>query len=542
MSGYRNGGLDPKDEIDSLIELERLKEENETLAQQIKQLVKAESRLYTYQQELDAQLKEYKELYELSGKLNTTFDIQTIFGYALEYIMHGLEYERAIFLLKDDDSKEYRVYTLDGYYDAEEKDKVSEIIISASDPILKPCFEGCEHIIFNQENADKELILLSEKILMSEYVIYALGLHLQIPAILIAGNSNENAEFFQRINDSVDVLLGLGNLGGLLSSAVSNHISFRMMEKALEQERIAKAKYRGIFENASEGIIQLTPDGRFTSCNKAAANILGYSSVKKMPGRISEVAAELQFGDKLTKRLLEGLQTGKDIKDLEFDFKKDNGKKHWVLFNTRTIYSGDEIATIDGIILDVSERNEAQEALQIAHDELEIRVKERTDELAKANDLLLDEILERTRMEEKLRELSEIDPLTMIYNRRKFFELIALEVEKSKRYKRPLSLLMYDLDDFKKVNDEFGHQAGDNVLKTTSGMVSAMVRKVDIFARYGGEEFILLCPEIGLDGALTLAGRIKDLIERYDHLGSRKVTISIGVAEYNGSDLSLIHI
>jgi DNA repair exonuclease SbcCD ATPase subunit len=107
MSGYRNSSLDPKDELNSLIELERLREENQTLAQQIKQLVKAESRLYTYQQELDAQLKEYKELYELSGKLNTTFDIQTIFGYALEYIMHGLEYERAIFFLRDDDSKEY---------------------------------------------------------------------------------------------------------------------------------------------------------------------------------------------------------------------------------------------------------------------------------------------------------------------------------------------------------------------------------------------------------------------------------------------------
>jgi diguanylate cyclase (GGDEF)-like protein/PAS domain S-box-containing protein len=536
MSGHRNSSLDPKDEINNLIEQERLREENETLAQQIKQLVKAEGRLYTYQQELDAQLKEYKELYDLSGKLNNTFDIQTIFGYALEYIMHGLEYERAIFFLRDDDTKEYRVYALDGYYDADEKEKVSKTVINARDPILNPCFDGCEHIIFNQENDNAELIELSEKILMSEYVIYALGSHLQIPAILIAGNSIENAEFFQRVNESVDVLLGIGNLGELLSSAVSNHMSFKMMEKALEREKIAKAKYRGIFENASEGIIQLTPDGAFTSCNNAAADILGYPSPEKMPRQISEVASELQFGDKITSRLLEGLRSGTDIKDLEFDFTKKNGNKHWVLFNTRTIYSGDEIATIDGIILDVSERNEAREALQRAHDELEIRIKERTDELAKANSLLMDEILERTRIEEKLRELSEIDPLTMVCNRRKFFELITLEVEKCKRYNRPLSLIMYDLDNFKKINDEFGHQVGDSVLKTTSGMVSAMIRKVDVFARYGGDEFILLCPETGLSGALTLAERIKGLTEKHNYLGSGKVTMSIGVAELDPQD------
>jgi diguanylate cyclase (GGDEF)-like protein len=139
-------------------------------------------------------------------------------------------------------------------------------------------------------------------------------------------------------------------------------------------------------------------------------------------------------------------------------------------------------------------------------------------------------------MEERLRELSEIDPLTLVFNRRKFFELIDLEVAKCKRYKRPLSLIMYDLDNFKRINDEFGHQAGDRVLKTTSGMVSAMIRKVDIFARYGGEEFILLCPETGLDGSLTLAERIKGLIEKHNSLGSGKVTVSVGVAEYNGQD------
>ena len=97
-------------------------------------------------------------------------------------------------------------------------------------------------------------------------------------------------------------------------------------------------------------------------------------------------------------------------------------------------------------------RKQAEERLQQVYDELDIRVRERTANLAKANELLMDEIIERERTEEMLQQLSERDPLTMIYNRRKLFELLRTEVAKAKRHARPLTIIMLDIDHFKKVS------------------------------------------------------------------------------------------
>jgi diguanylate cyclase (GGDEF)-like protein len=150
--------------------------------------------------------------------------------------------------------------------------------------------------------------------------------------------------------------------------------------------------------------------------------------------------------------------------------------------------------------------------------------------------LLLAEIAERKRVEEKLRELSERDPLTIIYNRRKLLELLGIEVDKAKRYSRPLSLIMLDIDHFKKVNDNYGHTSGDSVLKTTTNIVSTIIRNVDIFARYGGEEFIVLSPETNIEGAKVLAEKIRVAVEQYSYPSVGKVTISAGVAELSDKD------
>ena len=179
---------------------------------------------------------------------------------------------------------------------------------------------------------------------------------------------------------------------------------------------------------------------------------------------------------------------------------------------------------------------ERTEELQRAHDELEMKVKVRTAALAESNEMLLAEISERKRAEEKLRELSERDPLTMIYNRRKLFELLGIEVEKAKRYQRPLSLIMLDLDHFKQINDNYGHNIGDVVLKSTTGIIESVIRKVDIFARYGGEEFIILSPETDISGALVLAEKIRAAIEQHPFPAAGRVTISAGVAELADKD------
>lgn len=139
-------------------------------------------------------------------------------------------------------------------------------------------------------------------------------------------------------------------------------------------------------------------------------------------------------------------------------------------------------------------------------------------------------------LQEKLRrseELVSTDELTGLSNRRAFNLRLAEEENRSKRYGHPLSLIMFDLDDFKKVNDKYGHVIGDNLLKITAESIKTTVRQTDFPARYGGEEFAVICPETGIKAAYLIAERIRIKIDetRFTVRGdSIKATISGGVS------------
>src|ERR1700693_360052 len=111
------------------VDIAPLQMEKEALAQQVKRLIKTEGKLYAYQEELDAQLKEYKELYELNKKLNATFDIGKIFEYVVEYVIYNLEYESVLFFQQSRNKSLYAVCAIGGYYDHEEKSDVAELTI-----------------------------------------------------------------------------------------------------------------------------------------------------------------------------------------------------------------------------------------------------------------------------------------------------------------------------------------------------------------------------------------------------------------------------
>jgi len=135
---------------------------------------------------------------------------------------------------------------------------------------------------------------------------------------------------------------------------------------------------------------------------------------------------------------------------------------------------------------------------------------------------------------EEIYRLTITDGLTAIANRRAFEETINAEVRRALRYARPLSLVMFDLDHFKKVNDTHGHMAGDHVLKTVASIVRGLVREEDTFARYGGEEFALLLPETPKAVAARLAEKIRAAVANTQFMFEDRVipvTISIGVAD-----------
>ncbi len=134
---------------------------------------------------------------------------------------------------------------------------------------------------------------------------------------------------------------------------------------------------------------------------------------------------------------------------------------------------------------------------------------------------------------EEIYKMTTTDGLTGVFNKRFFLETLEREMGRCFRYKRPMSLVMTDIDHFKKVNDTRGHLAGDAVLKQVATIIAKQVRKEDVFARYGGEEFGLVLPEVELEGAVILAEKLRAVVEKSvfsweDH--AIPVTISLGIA------------
>ncbi|TYC58210.1 diguanylate cyclase [Marinobacter sp. BW6] len=178
------------------------------------------------------------------------------------------------------------------------------------------------------------------------------------------------------------------------------------------------------------------------------------------------------------------------------------------------------------INLERRKRHEAQEqALAIqqeANQTLEMRVQERTDELERAN--------------ERLKAISLTDGLTHVANRRRFDEKLSDEWKRAQRQGHPLSLLMLDIDHFKRVNDELGHLVGDDCLTEVAAICSSEIqRSGDLLARYGGEEFSILLPATPEEGAVRVAERVRQAVARSPvHSGERvapvSLTISVGVA------------
>lgn len=144
-------------------------------------------------------------------------------------------------------------------------------------------------------------------------------------------------------------------------------------------------------------------------------------------------------------------------------------------------------------------------------------------------------VVDNARMYEAARKLAITDGLTKIYNHRFFQELFEKEYKRSDRYNTVFSLIMMDIDLFKKVNDTYGHLCGDEILKGLSTLIKSCLRSMDVVARYGGEEFAILLPETNGPEALRTAERIRRTVEEYTFMGNEqglKITVSQGVATY----------
>lgn len=152
------------------------------------------------------------------------------------------------------------------------------------------------------------------------------------------------------------------------------------------------------------------------------------------------------------------------------------------------------------------------------------------------------DISKTRKTEEELLRLASTDPLTGAFNRREFTSIAEREALRANRYHHPLSVLMLDIDHFKRLNDTYGHGAGDKALQRFTMICTNALRNVDVFGRWGGEEFIALLPETDIQGATIIAERLRkltadNLLTYNDH--KINFTVSIGIAEFKDGETSI---
>lgn len=140
-------------------------------------------------------------------------------------------------------------------------------------------------------------------------------------------------------------------------------------------------------------------------------------------------------------------------------------------------------------------------------------------------------IYEKEQLLTEIQARATHDGLTGTHNRQYFNEQLEREIHRQQRYDTPLSLIMFDIDEFKRVNDTYGHMTGDDVLVKLTGIIRKELRDIDTLARWGGEEFVIMMPETPSEGACIFAERIRALIEKSNLLPDEHITISVGVVE-----------
>lgn len=236
---------------------------------------------------------------------------------------------------------------------------------------------------------------------------------------------------------------------------------------------------------------------------------------------------------------LESYITGKiDIYKIKYRCKKADGSYIWIEDNAKIVEkdkNGKVLriigahTNIDNFIITEEKLHLQNELLLSDNKSLEQLIDVRTKELEKLN----------KELESKIEELEHsviYDHLTNIYNRRMFDRMFELELNRAKRYSYPLSFILLDIDNFKKINDIYGHDVGDEVLINLSKHLKNNIRSCDTLARWGGEEFVMIFPNTTKEEAAKKAEFIRESIENMSIYKQSKITCSFGISEYIEND------
>lgn len=266
-------------------------------------------------------------------------------------------------------------------------------------------------------------------------------------------------------------------------------------------------------------VSKTNPKGIITYVNKQFCMISGYRE-DELIGKSHNIVRHPDMPRSAFKEMWETIKEKKTWKGVVKNLKKDGGT---YIVDTTIV----PITDVDGDIV---------EFIGIRHDITELETAK--DQLRTLNFAMKKKVNELYGMTQNLEQQATIDTLTGIYNRNKFNELCEAEIKKSKTSGSSLSLIIFDIDKFKEINDTYGHQAGDRALMDVVNIVSHNIATGSVFARWGGEEFVILLPSMSAVAAVETAERLRLEIERsiFEEIGS--ITVSFGVSELEGIDES----
>lgn len=292
------------------------------------------------------------------------------------------------------------------------------------------------------------------------------------------------------------------------------------------------ASLAAILYTVFDGILVIDERGIVRDINPAAARMFRFEVAEIVGCNVSQLMPE-PYRSRHDGYIANYLRTG-ETKIIgigrELIGQRKNGETFPIELAVTEMYLHGERRFV-GTVLDISKRKQAEELLRKTNEELEQRVQQRTSELAEMNLELNSEIAERKLIEKKLEQQARTDDLTGICNRRQFNRTLDMELERVRRYHSTLFLIMFDIDRFKQINDDYGHQQGDVILKELTQLISKEIRANDIFARWGGEEFVLIVFENDLAGARQVAEKLRATVERHPFTRVGNITCSFGVAE-----------
>jgi diguanylate cyclase (GGDEF)-like protein/PAS domain S-box-containing protein len=280
------------------------------------------------------------------------------------------------------------------------------------------------------------------------------------------------------------------------------------MDKVLALKTAQLNKQNKIFnENISSSKADI--NGKITYVSDAFCYISGYKR-KEIIGKTHSISRDKETPAAMYKDLWMTITSGHTWRG-ELKNRKKDGSVYWVDTVISPIFdSKNNIVEYDSIITDVT----LKKVLEEFNKKLELEVKERTIELE---------------------NLAITDKLTNIYNRLRLDQELSYNYKNYLRYDKIYSIILIDIDLFKKVNDTYGHQVGDEVLQKVSFIMKELIRSTDILGRWGGEEFMIISPNTDIDGAYTLTQNIRSNIEKTMFDSVEKVTISAGISQIDSN-------